>query len=91
MFSELKVFKVALKAWPLLKCLEVSHLTLPLLLYITILVCRISYGENSAITYTMWYGVVSASTHLFVLLVTTQLPGANGYTGGKVVFVDTEV
>lgn len=22
--------------------------------------------------------------------VTTQLPGANGYTGGKVVFVDTE-
>ena len=46
---------------------------------------------NSAITYTMWYGVVSASTHLFVLLVTTQLPGTNGYTGGKVVFVDTEV
>ena len=23
--------------------------------------------------------------------VTTQLPGANGYSGGKVVFVDTEV
>ena len=23
--------------------------------------------------------------------VTAQLPGANGYTGGKVIFIDTEV
>jgi len=26
----------------------------------------------------------------FIASVTTQLPGANGYTGGKVVFIDTE-
>jgi len=25
------------------------------------------------------------------LPVTAQLPGANGYTGGKVIFIDTEV
>ena len=25
------------------------------------------------------------------LAVTAQLPGANGYTGGKVIFIDTEV
>lgn len=24
-------------------------------------------------------------------LVSAQLPGANGYTGGKVIFIDTEV
>ena len=27
---------------------------------------------------------------IFLITVTAQLPGANGYTGGKVVFVDTE-
>ena len=26
-----------------------------------------------------------------ISVVTTQLPGQNGYTGGKVVFIDTEV
>ena len=25
------------------------------------------------------------------ILVTAQLPGANGYSGGKVIFIDTEV
>ena len=29
-------------------------------------------------------------TGLFYFVVTAQLPGANGYTGGKVVFIDTE-
>jgi len=24
------------------------------------------------------------------MCVTTQMPGANGYTGGKVIFIDTE-
>ena len=27
----------------------------------------------------------------WLLIVTTQLPGSNGYCGGKVVFIDTEV
>jgi len=27
----------------------------------------------------------------YFLPVTAQLPGANGYTGGKVIFIDTEV
>ena len=26
-----------------------------------------------------------------LLSVTVQLPGANGYSGGKVIFIDTEV
>lgn len=33
----------------------------------------------------------NAIFHVSFLSVTTQLPGSNGYGGGKVVFIDTEV
>lgn len=56
--------------------------------------CRVSNWKNSIVTHTLWYVVLPSSDLIctsLALTVTTQLPGANGYTGGKVVFVDTEV
>jgi len=53
---------------------------------------RISDWKNSTITHTLWYVCIYIITHvIYHSTVTTQLPGSNGYTGGKVVFIDTEV
>lgn len=32
----------------------------------------------------------SVQKYVLIISVTAQLPGANGYTGGKVVLIDTE-
>ena len=54
---------------------------------------RISDWKDSTITHSLWYIHYCCTVlhHVITLTVTTQLPGSNGYTGGKVVFVDTEV
>ena len=48
-------------------------------------------GKLNYRTHSVVQGLGCSTCTLLVFTVTTQLPGANGYSGGKVVFVDTEV
>ena len=54
---------------------------------------RVQNRKDTAVAYIMWsvtFGC-ALSTVCTASAVTTQLPGNNGYCGGKVVFIDTEV
>lgn len=96
LFSVIKFFPGGIESMAITEVfggeLSCIHIAMPLCRHY--LACRISNWENSTVSHTLWYVhvVLSLFTCSLVLLtVTTQLPGANGYTGGKVVFVDTEV
>ena len=54
---------------------------------------RISYRKDSTISHSLWYVIIFDKSYMTstLVIVTTQLPGNNGYCGGKVVFIDTEV
>ena len=55
---------------------------------------RVPNRQNSVVPHSMWLAILVCNFqfgYYYDIVVTTQLPGSNGYCGGKVVFIDTEV
>lgn len=79
---------------------KVSQQIITCLIYkkwILSLFVRVPHRKNPAVSHALWWvKQFQASflhmtwTFLFLREVTAQLPGENGYSGGKVIFIDTE-